>query len=159
MAPDDRGSVGNNTWLPLPPSCAGRIEPSLPCVRVDFTGDSGPPPDWPDDGGPPDDGAPPPLEPDPPPEPSEPPLDDGWDEGWDDGEDDGEDDGIEDGIVGDGVDPGVGIDTMVGRPRQPPSANAHGASQASLVLGVRVITPILPRPDRPRPSIHTYSLV
>jgi hypothetical protein len=119
---------------------------------VVFTGASGPPPAPPDDGGPPEDGTPPPLDPPPlepelPPEPSEPPLDEGCD------------DGIDEGIVGDGVDPGVGIDTIVGRPRQPPSANAHGASQASLVVRVRVMPPILPRPARPRSGVSTLSLV
>lgn len=111
---------------------------------MDFTGDSGPLPVWPDEGGPPDDGAPPPLDPELPPEPWEPPLDEGWEEGCEDG--------IDEGIVGEGVDPGVGMDTVVGSPRQPPSANAHGASQASLVLVVRIITPILPQPDRPGPA-------
>ena len=81
MLPADRESLGNITWLPLPPSSVGRIDPSLPWVRVLFTGDSGPPPVWPDDGGPPDDGAPPPLEPELLPEPGEPPLDDGCEDG------------------------------------------------------------------------------
>lgn len=131
------------------------MEPSWPCVRVVFTCASGPPPELlpplepppldPPPLDPPPPLEPPPLDPELPPDPCEPPLEGGVEEVED--VDGGE-------LLGD-----VGMDTVAGMPAQALSASAHGTSQASLVLGVRVIVPILPRPDRPRPGVSTLSLI